>query len=259
MPVRDKPWPDGTPCWVDLMTTDVKAANTFYGELFGWDIAAGDESVGFYGMARLEGHDVCGIGPMQGGMEHPPVWTTYLASGDAEATSDAIARAGGTIFAPTMDVMDFGRMAIAQDPTGGAFGVWEAKSHIGYSIANETNTVVWNELMTRDYSAALEFYAAVFSYSYTDLGADGFKYSTIEVSGNTVGGLGELPEMVPAEVPPHWRTYFAVEDCDAVVERVRSLGGSVIRPPADMPYGRHADVADPQGAVFSLIKPASPE
>jgi len=50
-----------------------------------------------------------------------------------------------------------------------------------------------------------------------------------------------------------------VENTDAAVERIVELGGSVMRPPADMPYGRHADVADPQGAMFSVIKSANPE
>jgi predicted enzyme related to lactoylglutathione lyase len=259
MPTRDTAWPDGTPCWVDLMTTDHQAANSFYGELFGWDIAVGDENTGFYGLARVDGHEVCGIMPMQPGMEHPPVWTTYLAAGDADAATDAVARAGGTIVAPTMDVMEFGRMAVAQDPTGATFGIWQAKSQPGFTIANESNTVIWNELMTRDYAAALEFYAAVFSYGYTDMSGDGFEYSMIEANGETVGGLGTLPADVPSEIPAHWRTYFAVDDCDAAVDQVTRLGGSVLRAPQDMPYGRHADVADPQGAAFAVIKPASAE
>ena len=47
-----------------------------------------------------------------------------------------------------------------------------------------------------------------------------------------------------------------MDDYDATVARVTELDGSVLRPPMDMPYGRHADVADPQGAMFSVIKPA---
>ena len=58
-------------------------------------------------------------------------------------------------------------------------------------------------------------------------------------------------------MPPHWPVYFQVEDCDATVARAVELGGTVRRPAANMPYGRHADVADPQGAGFSLIKPAT--
>lgn len=239
------------------MTTDAASARLFYEELFGWHMEVGGEDTGFYALASLDGRNAAGIGEMQ--MEHPPVWTTYLASADAEATMDAVARAGGTILQPPMDVMEYGRMAVIQDPTGGAVGIWQAKQHIGTAVVNEPGALVWNEFMTRDYGAATEFFTAVFSYTYTDMGADGFQYATIEVDGNTVGGIGTLPADLPAEVPPHWRAYFAVDDADESVDRVVKLGGTVIRPPADMPYGRHADVADVQGAMFSVIKPASPE
>jgi uncharacterized protein len=66
------------------------------------------------------------------------------------------------------------------------------------------------------------------------------------------------PTRWPRRSRPHWRVYFAVDDADAAVAKVTELGGSVQRPPMHMPYGRHADVADPQGAMFSVIKPGSP-
>jgi uncharacterized protein len=257
MTTRDKPWPDGTPCWIDLMTSDVEAGRAFYGELFGWQFEVGGEETGFYALALLGGENVAGIGPLQ--MDHPPVWSTYLATGDAEASTDAAVRAGGTLLAPTMDVMDFGRMAFIQDPTSGTFGLWQAGTHIGTGRVNETGTLLWNELLTRDYAGSKDFYAAIFGYTYTEIGGDGMQYSTIEVEGNTVGGLGTLPTDVPAQVPPHWRVYFAVDDADANVEKAVALGGSVVRPAMDMPYGRHADLADPQGAMFSIIKPVPPE
>ncbi len=255
MTIRDTPWPDGTPCWVDLMTSDAEAARAFYSELFGWDLQVGPEEADFYAMALIDGHAAAGIGTLTE-PEHRPVWSTYLATGDADKTAAAIVEAGGTIVVPVMDVMDFGRMAIGQDPTGGTFGVWQAGTHTGFGIANDSNTVGWNELLTRDYRAAMKFYAAAFGYTYTDLGGDAFHYSSIEVDGNTAGGIGALPDSVPAEVPAHWRTYFTVDDCDATVAKAQSLGGTVVRPAQDMPYGRHADLADAQGAMFAVIKPA---
>jgi uncharacterized protein len=239
------------------MTPDPDAARTFYGELFGWQFEVGGEETGFYAIATLDGESVAGVGSMQ--MDHPPVWTTYLAAGDAEACADAAVRAGGTLVAPTMDVLDVGRMAVIQDPTSGTFGIWQAGSHIGTGRVNEPGTLTWNELMTRDYAGSKDFYASVFGYTYTEIGGGGMQYSTIEVDGNTVGGLGALPDDVPAEVPPHWRVYFAVDDTDETVEKAVKLGGSVVRPAADMPYGRHADLADPHGAMFSVIKPTTPE
>ncbi|PZS25166.1 MAG: glyoxalase [Pseudonocardiales bacterium] len=259
MTERDTAWPAGTPCWVDLMTTDVDAAKRFYGPLLGWALNDGSPETGGYVLADIGGRNVAGLMGMQPGMEHPPVWTTYLATDDAAATAAQITAAGGQVVAPAMDVMGLGVMAVAQDPTGATFGIWQAKEHTGVQLANETGTLTWNELMTRDYPAAKRFYATVFGYTYTDMSSDGFEYSTMEVDGNTVGGIGGLPAEVPLEVPAHWRVYFAVDDADASVAAVSQAGGSVLRPAADMPYGRHADVADAQGAMFCVIKPASPD
>jgi predicted enzyme related to lactoylglutathione lyase len=258
MTTRDTPWPAGTPCWVDLMTPDQAAARDFYSAMFGWEVEVGPEDTGFYGIASLGGRRVAGIGGMMG-MDHPPMWNTYLATDDADATSKAVEQAGGTVIVPAMDVMDVGRMAFAQLPSGGVFGYWQSRSHTGVGLANEHGSLSWNEFLTRDYAGAQDFYRQVFGYTYTEIGDDNFQYATFEVDGHTAGGLGSLPADVPAHVPPHWRTYFAVDDCDAIAAAVAKLGGAVLRPPQDMPYGRHADVADPQGAMFSVITPATPE
>ncbi|PZS19246.1 MAG: glyoxalase [Pseudonocardiales bacterium] len=258
MTERDTPWPPGTPCWVDLMTTDLEAAKQFYAPLFGWHLTEGVPEAGGYVLAEIGGRPVAGLGAIQEGLEHPPVWTTYLATDDAAATAEQITAAGGQVVMPAMDVMGLGVMAVAQDPTGGTFGIWQSKQHHGIGLANDAGSLTWNELMTRDYAAAKDFYGAVFGYTYTEIGGEGFDYSTIELGGNTVGGLGVLAAQVPAQVPPHWRVYFAVDDADATVAAVTGSGGSVPRPAQDMPFGRHADVADPQGAMFSIIKPASP-
>ncbi len=258
MAERDTPWPVGTPCWVDLMTSDAAAARTFYEGLFGWELMVGPPEVGGYTMAEIGGRPVAGLGEMPADNPYPPAWSTYLATEDARATGEAITTAGGTLLIEPMDVIDVGVMAMASDPTGAVFGIWQARAHTGFRLANVANTLTWNELMTRDNAAAKAFYAAVFGYTYTEIGNEEFQYSTIEVGGNTVGGLGTLPAEVPAEVPAHWRAYFAVDDVDEAVTKLTGLGGSVHRAAQDTPYGRMADVADPQGAMFSLIKPAPP-
>ena len=57
---------------------------------------------------------------------------------------------GAKVLAPPFDVMDAGRMAILQDPTGAVFEVWEAKNSIGAKILNEPGALCWSELTTRD-------------------------------------------------------------------------------------------------------------
>jgi predicted enzyme related to lactoylglutathione lyase len=259
MVVRDTPWPPGYPCWTDLMTSDIDAAQEFYRALFGWELLGSGPEYGGYVIAQVDGLPVAGLGPQQPGMEgQPSVWTTYLATEDVDATVEKVRSAGGIVFSDPFDVGPLGRMAVVQDPTGAALGLWQSGEHIGARRANETGSFTWNEIMTRDYDRAKAFYAAIFDYTFSEIGDENFQYATIDLDGRPVGGIGVLPDEVPKEVPPHWRVYFAVDDADEALARAQSLGGVILRPAEDMPYGRWGDVSDGQGAMFSLIKPAPP-
>ena len=257
MVTRDTPWEPGTPCWVELMTNDLPAARLFYEELFGWHLLDTGPESGGYLLASVDGRQLGGLSTIMGEMDHPPVWSTYLASDDVDATAAAITAAGGTLVMEPMQVMDVGRMLVAQDSAGAAFCAWQAGTNTGMQIANEPNTPTWNELLTRDYAGAQAFYASVFGYTYEELGDENFQYATFAVGGRPVGGIGSMPPGLPDSVPPHWRVYFEVDDTDAAVDLVVKLGGVVRTPPQDSPYGRMAHVTDPQGAPFSIIHSAS--
>lgn len=259
MSVHETPWPAGTPCWIDLNASDLETAKAFYADLFGWQFQVGGEETGGYVIAEVGGRAVAGLmGAMPGQEPQAPAWTTYFAADDADATAAKITEAGGTVVVAPMDVLDIGRMAVAVDPTGGAFGLWQARTFTGAQLANEPGSFTWNELVTRDFERATAFYRAVFGYTFTDMSGGGMQYCTIDIDGRPVGGLGSLPAEVPDSVPAHWRVYFAVDDADTTLEHAVKLGGTLLRPAEDMPYGRWGDAADPQGASFSVIKPAPP-
>ncbi|GLV79467.1 VOC family protein [Streptomyces hygroscopicus] len=249
----------GTPCWIDLMVPDQRAALDFYAGLFGWEAEIGPPETGGYAMCTLRGKPVAGVMSAAAmGDETPPptVWTTYFCSADAQATSEAVSRAGGTVLLPVMDVMDLGRMLVAADPLGAVFGVWQPLAFPGVGLANEPGTLIWNELNTTDREAASAFYAEALGLESTPVG-DAAGYFELSVDGRTVGGLQPLREGLPPEVPPHWLVYFAVEKADRSTAKVSAEGGTVLRPPYDMVAGRMAVVRDPQGAPFALIAPKS--
>jgi uncharacterized protein len=252
---RDTRWPAGTPCWVDVSVDDVPKAIAFYEGLFGWDIQVGGPEVGGYCIARSGGRIVAGIGPKMGPAEAPSAWTTYLATDDADATAAKIKGAGGQLLAEPMDVMSEGRMAVAMDTAGAAFGIWQGENTTGIGVANEPGALTWNEQMSRDFDGSKAFYQAVFGYGDQDMSAEGFKYAVLTIDGHEVGGIGEYPAGTPAEIPAAWAAYFQVTDTDAAVAKAAELGGLVVQPVRDSPNGRIAVVADNNGAVFSLIKP----
>ncbi|HVB42250.1 MAG TPA: VOC family protein [Streptosporangiaceae bacterium] len=254
---RDTPWPAGTPCWVDLGADDVARATAFYATLFGWETQAGPPESGGYVMCQVHGRPVAGIGPKMGPPEAPTAWTTYIATDDADLAASKISAAGGHLVAEPFEVMDVGRMCVAADPGGAIFGIWQARAHSGFQLANEPGTVCWNENMSRDFAANENFYRAIFGYSYNNLSAGDFRYATFKTTGNPLGGIGDLGTLAPADTPAHWRTYFGVNDTDEAVEIVTKLGGNVLAPAWDSPYGRMAIVSDDQGAVFALMSIAA--
>jgi uncharacterized protein len=256
MVTRNTAWPPGTPCWVDLSVDDVARARAFYSALFGWDIQEGPPEAGGYSMCLIDGKSVAGIGPKMAGPGAPTVWTTYLATESADETAAKIRAAGGQVMMDPFDVMDVGRMFVGVDPGGAAFGVWEARAHTGAQLANEPGTLVWSENMSRDYEANKAFYGSVFGYHFGDIGAEGMNYSTLDLDGKPVGGIGEIGAEHPAAMPATWGTYFAVADTDAAVAKAVELGGTVLAPAWDSPYGRMAVVADDQGAAFSVMSTA---
>jgi predicted enzyme related to lactoylglutathione lyase len=221
----------------------------FYGGLFGWEATepGSVEETGGYRMFELRGRTVAGLGPHQS--PGPPYWTTYVSVADADATVAVARDAGGTVFVEPMDVLDVGRMAIFADPTGAVVAVWQPRSHPGAGIVNEPGSLCWNELSTRDVPGATAFYERVFGWKANAMEG----YTEWQVGGESVGGMMQTPDMVPAEVPAHWLVYFAVADTDAAAAKVTELGGTVIVPPTDIPPGRFATMTDPQGAMFAVL------
>jgi predicted enzyme related to lactoylglutathione lyase len=228
-------------------------ARAFYSRVFGWNIQEGPPEAGGYSMCEVGGQPVAGIGPKMAGPGAPTVWTTYIATQDADETASKVKAAGGQLMMEPFEVMDVGRMAVAVDPGGAVFGIWQARSHTGVRRANEAGSMVWNENMSRDFEGNKAFYRAVFGYDYGDMSSDDFKYATLDLNGRPAGGIGEISADAPAGHPAHWSTYFGVTDTDATVAKVTELGGRVVQPAWDTPYGRMAVLADDQGAVFSVM------
>ncbi|MEV6096064.1 VOC family protein [Nocardia sp. NPDC051981] len=251
----------GDPVWTDLFTTDTDSAIDFYGELFGWSADVAPE-YGDYITFRKDGLAVAG-GMRNNGNSGPDQWTVYLASPDAEATAAAVTASGGMIAAPVTAVGDLGKFGVFGDNGGVGIGVWEAGTMAGFEqrgVAGggqwegHVGTPSWFELHTRNYDDALKFYREVFGWKdpFTISDTPEFRYTTIHSVTPMLGGVMDSSSFLPPSVPGYWTVYFGVEDVDAAVRKVAELGGSVVRPAEDTPYGRLAAVADPSGVRFSL-------
>ena len=255
MPKREEA-PTGAPCWIDLLTSDPDRSRSFYGQLFGWTSEGAGEQYGGYINFQKDGIQVAGCMRNDGQSGTPDVWSVYLATDDAKAATDAAAANGGQVLVPAMDVMELGTMAMVTDAGGAAIGIWQPGLHRGFGILGEPGSPVWFELFTRDYDASVEFYRQVFRWD-THVASDTpeFRYTTLGGGESQLAGIMDASGFLPEGVPAHWSIYFGVEDADAALAKIAELGGSIVRPAKDTPYGRLAEAADPTGAHFKLIQP----
>jgi predicted enzyme related to lactoylglutathione lyase len=178
----------------------------------------------------------------------------YLASDDTDATAALITASGGAVLAEPFDVPGNGRMTIAVDPAGAAFGVWQAAGTIGAEIYNEPGGLAWTDARLTDPDTARAFYTAVFGYRYQSLPGAPEHYTTFHLGEAPLGGIGGMMDPA-ATLPSHWLAYFSVADADAAVAAAVGGGGTLQGPPMDSPFGRMAFLTDPDGAVFALVGP----
>jgi predicted enzyme related to lactoylglutathione lyase len=232
--------PVGAPCWVDLMTGDVARSREFYTQLFGWTAEDAEEKFGGYFNFRRDGKRIAGcMGKMQ--PEMPDVWGVHLRVEDAKETIDKAVAHGGQVVV---------------EPGGAIIGIWQPRDHPGFAEVRVHGAPGWFELHTREHGKSVEFYRDVFGWTtQTVADTDEFRYTVFEKDGQQHAGIMDSSNFLPEGVPAHWKVYFAVDETDACLEQVQSLGGSVVQPAQDTPYGRLAVVADPNGAQFSLVGP----
>src|SRR5215470_14174289 len=113
---------------VELATTDIEKAKSFYGSLFDWQLK--DENMGggmIYTMINV------GEGTGGGMMKHPvagapAAWLPYVLVDDIRAATAEATTLGGTIKRDVTEVMGMGWLSIIADPTGAALGLWQART-----------------------------------------------------------------------------------------------------------------------------------
>ena len=243
---------NGRFCWAELSTSDGPAAKAFYSALMGWesvDNPMGPDMV--YTMLKLNGKTAAALYQDNSG-EAPPHWQTYISVDDVDTSAARAKELGGTILEGPFDVMEHGRMAVVQDPTGAIFSMWQPKEHIGYTVVNEPGAVCWNELSTRDTKAAASFYTGLFGYGAKE-SLMPMPYTEFQQDGKSIAGMMAMTPHMEG-VPPHWTIYFTVANCEETFAKATELGAKPIVPPMAIPdVGTMAIMQDPQGAVFAVV------
>ena len=254
MPNRETA-PLGSPCWTDLWTSDVEGSRKFYSDIFGWEAQEPSAEFGGYFMFTRNGVPVAGGMGDMGDLRANNTWKVYLTTDDLARTVKTAEAEGGQVDGPPMAVADLGSLAVLVDPTGATIGGWQPGTFPGFTVLNEPGAPSWFELLTRDYTTALDFYRSVFAWETVVVGdTSDFRYSAMRnpAGEGELAGVMDASGFLPDSAPSYWAVYWEVEDIDATAGKIEALGGSVTSAPEDTPYGRLATVKDPAGAEFKL-------
>jgi hypothetical protein len=245
----------GSFAWYELLTTDMAAARTFYGNVMGWrakDASTPDLAYSLFIATKL---------PLSGLMELPeaarqsgatPRWIGYIGVDDVDAVASRIRQLGGAVYVPPTDT-NIGRIAIVADPQTATFGLVTGlkSSQPAPGQLSERGRVGWHELLAADRQKAFVFYREIFGWRKADSETNGTdSYQLFSAGGEVSGGIFNKR---PVEPIPFWLYYFNVADIDAAATRVKAGGGRVFEGPFELPDGGWiVRCLDPQGAMFAL-------
>ncbi|MFG2181692.1 VOC family protein [Streptomyces abikoensis] len=249
----------GVPCWVSLATRNLDGAKDFYGPLLGWRFETMPGRRGSYVHAMAGRTAVAGINATAHEWELPVTWTTYFGTESADTAVGRVQERGGTVAVGPLS-SDEGRLALAADPAGASFGLWECRTEPGGPRSPGVGgNAVWVELRTRDAFEAALFYGGVFDWDRRPSPPYTVRWEEdrviLDIDKRTVATLygGAVEGTVDPRLRPRWHVFFSVADVDATMETARKLGGQTIGEPSPTHFGRTATLRDPEGGIFCVV------
>ena len=240
--------------WYELVTSDLDAAQEFYGKVIGWTAAPFPGGAGEYRILSMAEKGVAGLMPLPEGMT-APFWLGYIGVADCDAAT-AKATAAGATLNRMVDMPEVGKIALISDPQGVGYAMIQGYSDRKSEAFDQSRPGHgnWHELHTTDSKAAVAFYSDQYGWAagrVMEMGPAGL-YQLFQVDGADVGGvMNAMPGFRPT-----WLYYFGTPNVDKAAADITANGGAILHGPAEVPGGVSiVQATDPQGAMFAVVGP----
>jgi predicted enzyme related to lactoylglutathione lyase len=245
---------------VTLLARELSASQAFYGDVLGWTYrpaGLGDD----FCVALTDGSPVAGIGALASSLQVAVSWTPYFAVADVDEAAARIRERGATVAVGPL-AFQSGRAALASDPDGAAFGIWEGAVRSDWTVGRGS-APAWLELRTRESAAAARFYSQVLGWapeaegSLTLVQED--DHAVLRQNSHVVAKIrgGAVQATPDPQIRPRWHVYFRVPEVAGSVAAAVAGGGRLVSPPEgstalrEAPL-REATLRDPDGALFTV-------
>lgn len=240
--------------WINLMTPELERAASFYASVLGWTYGDGVPRGKLILVDGLPAGALMDLAACPPGL--PASIGVMIKVEDADAAVARVNALGGQA-GPAFDVLENGRMAMCKDPCGGVFNVWQPLSKDGAECDSHAHGAPsWFETLTTDVDAAVRFYTELFGWqTAVEQPTPGAPYTVFKHGGVPIAGAMRFDADKMGGIPPHWATYFAVDDTDGVVRLAKEHGATICLGPLDIPkVGRFALMKSPQGVPFHVLQ-----
>ena len=242
--------------WHELVTTDMAEAKTFYAKVLDWTVHDAPMSGTAYSLFNAKDAPAAGMMKLTDQarqMGAMPYWLGYVRVEDVDAAAAQFSELGGIVHIPPTDVPNIGRFSVVSDPQMATLALIKGAqpAQAPPPQPNPLGHVVWNELFAADRKSAFSFYSAVFGWRKAEGAGEVENYEPLSAGDDVIGGILDKPDSLRI---PFWLYFFAVDDIDSALERVKTGGGQVLYGPVALAAGgRIAHCRDPQSALFALL------
>ena len=205
---------------------------------------------------QVDGRNIGGLFDLNGPScppDIPPCIGVMVKVDNVDETCERVVALGGSSQADLRHRRTRAGWRSATTPTAANFDIWEPKKMPGTDADSSLHgSPSWSETLTTDVAKAREFYCSLFGWTADVKQMPGMDYTVFRNGGTDIAGLMAIPH---PDIPPHWGTYFTVNDADEAAKTAESLGGKLFVPPMDIPeIGRFCGIISPQGVRFYAIK-----
>lgn len=245
----------GKVVWHDLLTNDVEAVKSFYGNLFGWKFSNSTDPNGLYTTIHYNDEPIGGIVKLEQteqNVNYASQWMEYISTQNVDAVIETARNNNCIIYREPFDIMNRGRIAIFADPRGALIAVVHSATGDPKDTEPDYNNWLWNELLTDDLDSSVKFYSELFGYETekfkTQTGED---YLVLRDTEKRRAGVVPLPF---EDVKPNWLPFIAVKDPSVIEKQVEKLGGTIILGTESVAGKNSVVISDPSGAVFAVTK-----
>ncbi len=246
--------------WHDLLTSDPRASQAFYGELFGWEYESMPNGIN-YVLIRHRGKLIGGMVDhtrLPGKVEHSQ-WVVAMSVVNIEQQAKLVEVAGGTVLTPPTSLGERGRIAVVADPGQALLALLETTGGDPADADGPpaTGDFLWHELWTDKVGRSSRFYSGLAALDEEALALEGpdeaIEYRLFTGQDRPRFGVRSKPA---PEMSAMWVSYLRVADeaaLNAMLARVKPLGGEVLVPATQRPRGGIvAIIAGPSGEGIAL-------